>query len=1234
MVDMKSAPGWHESDTALSILKARIALLSTAIGGPDYTSQLDPPPYKLGDDCLACLKDLKRWFKLVDDQQNRWDVAMATAEYRVLVDDLLPILIEWENKSSLANKLSKKNMQDPKNQGLSRNKDYYDNIALNSLQLMVLLTWPLVLTDHSTQEQISVYSDLKKHQLTYKKNILSLEKGKVLKAATRLALNVIKINKLDRTPRDNMILRLVLNFFRNILSIEPGELNIAKNRSSSNRGINITDTLPSNVTADDISLNAVITAFHNNKVFGLLLLLSGSSTEFDNDFIDIPLMEILFQMTKEISKDSLFQNVEAGVESKKASEEKLTSACSQLTQLLEKEKALKKNVIQNTSTRHSRFGALLSIQTADNTRLTVSGGNTLLSDNSALKKLDSRKKWNKREIKKRDDVVIEGLPNSLLNSQTKSIYLNSFSIKILKKFLENFIDSAFNPLLHRLTNHFTTEQDQMVALEQIEYLLFFSWFVSCQRSRCKTDSAADVSYVSVAMEETAFILVSSLLRKSYEEKNWVVVHAGMIAFNELLLLVSYAKELDFNADIEFILSRLFSDERIKLLSDLPKHAFKHTIQYMRSCVDLTHTALKVFEQYDETKSLTIIKKSKQKQKNISEVAISNLVENEGLDRDEALEILEPEYQEFEINFTKVRRQFISESVVETYITFLQRFSELEDSYIKKAIFFLHRVVTEGHEEPLLFRIDFIMLLRDMLSKDGIPRTSKVRKHVESFANYYLYRLKKKLKTSTSWFIGILFPLLHSGDVGFFQKYGERKIQDKQQFYGVIPSSFGHIENEQELPDSHLLDLKFGILVSALIDDGKVEMVNILADHMRKALDIFRSFLSLNVQQETELSDPPNQNFSWEEDTDSNPLVFDRDFRALLQLIGYSIPLSIEDNCYLPGSLEIPTLQNSVELVQKYLSTPFQTSNGLPSSSYLIRSPVGNLNETTEDGWIENDQYEYGGPGVVQGSDGDEGDESGYFDELVGSNSKNMNGKEFKKGLAKSKKAKPRKGERKGKTKRRIIKSNLPTFETSDTETHPAKERLFVSSKEYISDSDDDDEAMGPIFFENEMYMRFLLDKYSGQLPDDKYAQFGRFASERMANNGGVRSDFTDLFGGDVPQLESLVQSNQLNNKPDRTLISLSDRVSKEIASVSNALISGSVANSSQPTVNGDAVLENAESYPFKASAPSIVFTETQDKTSNSTPTDLDQRDSAAEEDSEHVFISRKRQRIFVEEDDD
>lgn len=320
-------------------------MLATAIGGPDYTSHLEPPPYKLGDDCLACLRDLKRWFKLVDDQQNRWDVAMACAEYCILIDDLLPILIDWENKCSLAAKLARKGQSQDFKSSAVRNKEYHDSIALNCLQLIVLMTWPLILTEQSPAHQVSLYTDLKKHQLSYKRHILTSENGKALKAANRLAFNILQIDKLERTPRDNMILRLVLNFFRNLLAIEPGELTISSKQHSSTRGINTTDMLPPGVSMDDISHNAVVSAFQRNKVLALLLTLaSSSSSEFDQEFITIPLMEVMFYMVKEIDPKALIRNDPQKCGPDTSKEEHYSPVGLQLTELLEKERRLKKIV--------------------------------------------------------------------------------------------------------------------------------------------------------------------------------------------------------------------------------------------------------------------------------------------------------------------------------------------------------------------------------------------------------------------------------------------------------------------------------------------------------------------------------------------------------------------------------------------------------------------------------------------------------------------------------------------------------------------------------------------------------------------------------------------------------------------------------------------------------------------------------------------------------------------------
>lgn len=1194
----------NSNDFSTTVLKARIALLATAIGGPDYNSNLDPPPYKLGDDCLACLKDLKRWFRLVDENQNRWDVAMAAAEYRILQDDLLPILIDWENKSYLAHKLDKH----------SGNKEYHDNIALLCIQLLVLMTWPLVLTDQSTARQVAVYSELKKHQLAYKKHILMIEKGKVLKAIIRLALKVIKVDRIERKPRDNLILRLILNLFRNVIAIEPGELNVTKKKQLSAKGITSVDMLPPSISMDDISLNAVISAFHKNKVFGLLLTLSSSlSTEFEQDYINLPLMEIMFYLTKDIAPQSLFIQ-----KHEERNNVEVSAAGAELLNLLDKENTLKKNVIKNTSTRHSRFGALLSIQTPDSGRLTISGGGqNLLDDTTALKKLDSRKKWNKRSMQARDDVVVEGLPNSLLNSTTKSSFFQNSTMITFSKFIDDFISSSFNSLLHSVTNHFTTDQDQMSTLEQTEYLLFFSWFVKYQREKC-ANASFDINSVDSALKETSLILMSTLLRTSYELKNWSVVHAGMVAFRELLLLTSFVKDDENGEEIEFILSRLFRDEILQLLTSLPKSAFRHSLPYMKGCVELVHAVLGTLEQYAEGDSLMIAKKTRRRQNlTISESEVTQLMNSEGLGRDEALDILDPAFQTVKFNFMKVLKRYCVESTIDTYINYLHRFRELEDTEIKKAMVFLHRVFVQASEESLLFRIDLLVLLRDMLAPDGISRKARVRKHVEQFSNYFLHRLKKRLKTSPSWFVGLLFPLCYGNEVGYFQKYGEINPNKDNKYYAALPSRFKRIEDEEQLPASALKDMKYGILVSTLIDDGKNEILDELIRHIQLALDHFRSWLAINIQRARETDNPPDEIFELPNNNESQPLVFDKDFRALLEIIGYYIPSNVDDSCKLRGTVDMNSLSESLDLVKKHVSTPFQTPNGLPSSSYLTR-PRNVIDEKNgDDDWQVDNHDNSDSANNQDGRNLFVTDDDLYFQELEDGVNDTSPSEGIGKGLARPKKKSS--GKLKKSKKRR--KNLIPNKQNNDQPQETTKHHKNVLSKDFISDSENEDDFINPLFFENEMYMRWLLDKYRGQLSEEKFKLFAKFSSERIANNGVLKNDYSELFGGSIPNSEVLHHSETLDNSPDRTLLSLSRRVAGEMGKASGEALSEA---ENTDLSDSEASRSNSPKGISKSSAPSSTNSETRASVSS----------LLEDENSEETTLRGRKRKLLIEDDED
>ena len=61
----------------------------------------------LGDDALACLKDLRRWVKFYDERMNRLDVQRVLAESNLVKGDLLEILAGW-TESSTQNKLKAK----------------------------------------------------------------------------------------------------------------------------------------------------------------------------------------------------------------------------------------------------------------------------------------------------------------------------------------------------------------------------------------------------------------------------------------------------------------------------------------------------------------------------------------------------------------------------------------------------------------------------------------------------------------------------------------------------------------------------------------------------------------------------------------------------------------------------------------------------------------------------------------------------------------------------------------------------------------------------------------------------------------------------------------------------------------------------------------------------------------------------------------------------------------------
>ncbi|QEU60233.1 Tof1 [Kluyveromyces lactis] len=1065
-------------DISYTIIKARIGMLATAIGGPDHSVDSVNPPYKVGDDCLACIKDLVRWFKLVDDNQKRWDVEMATAEFKILQNDLIPILLDWEAKNSAAARKSKKTGEDISI--FFPNKSYHDRIALGALQLMVLMTWPLIITDQSSYNQVNYYFELKKHQLLYKHAILTTENGKVLKAAIRLALNVMSLDAEHRTARDDSLIRMVLNFLKNVVAIEPGEVTISSVKRLK-RPLTMAEMLPTNITVEDISINSVITAFDKNKVFGFLLTVANSlSDAVDPNFVSWPLLEVMFFLTKDINPIRLFKNQRKSYKlgtDHEITDSNMTTSGKHLSELLAKEHEKKLNVIKNTSSRHSRFGGLLSIQTPQNTRLTIASSSVNMRDDAALQELDSRKKWNKTITMRLD--VIEGLGSSFFSTEGNSIYMSSDNINSIKEFLADFVDSSFNLLLQNATDSFTSEIQDQLSLHKIEYMLFISWFVKFQRSRCIYEIDAIPDYVSGALLDECYILFTKYLRESYEQKNWPVVHAGMLLFTEYLEFL-LSLDQSWEADVQAVISKILSENMLQLLASLPKSATSHSSQYVKACINLTHVVLKTIDKFDENSSMTVESKRKRKV-NLNHTAIEKYAKDNDLDYESAFDILEEQLKQVTINFDKVFRGYLTESTISTYIRYLQSYKELEDKDLIRVLKFLQRVFVKAKEELFLFRIDFMILCREILSQQGLPTTSELRTHFTKFNEYYLKQLRNKLKKMPSLYINILFPMLHDSQISYYMRHGKMKLTEGTPDT-VLPSTFINIPDGDSLPKSVLLDMQIGILVSSLIDDGYEDLIEALLLNLQSIFDELKSKVAEGINSLDE-ERVKKVAFNATNSEIKRALYQQPEFRRLLILAGFAIPEANQSACYFINNKTPTEVQFVIETIQKHRCLPFESEIGKPASYYL-----------------SSHYQEYEDP-EEYGSDLDNGS---YFEDLEIMD-KRTQGRELSKGKAQSKLVRRSKG------KRKAIAQH-PEENESDSEANAnCSTKLPVVSKEYIMDSDDEDPDFGTIFFENETYLRQLLDKHNGSLTETQFSLFAQFCEERVKNNGQLINDYSALF---------------------------------------------------------------------------------------------------------------------------
>jgi hypothetical protein len=106
MDDEVASSGDERSDSPIdrhAILSPAVKSVVAALGGLETSPDQKHRAYKLGDSCYGCLKDLKRFWRKDDTDDDR-TVARIFWDTRVLINDLIPILLETVGKGDVQNR--------------------------------------------------------------------------------------------------------------------------------------------------------------------------------------------------------------------------------------------------------------------------------------------------------------------------------------------------------------------------------------------------------------------------------------------------------------------------------------------------------------------------------------------------------------------------------------------------------------------------------------------------------------------------------------------------------------------------------------------------------------------------------------------------------------------------------------------------------------------------------------------------------------------------------------------------------------------------------------------------------------------------------------------------------------------------------------------------------------------------------------------------------------------------
>lgn len=1122
---------------AQSHIKSYITILTSALGGYDYSADVEPAPYKLGEEAFLCLQDIDKWFRSHDMRSNSSEVAIACAESGIL-QDLVTIMCMWND-----------GLDDPNTTISGFSKRHDEKIARMCMKLLVMLTWPVELKSGMHQNQLENYQSVKKHQLVYKHFILTYRSGAVLQAIIKLSIPIITKDKKDREAGDYNIIKQCVAFFRNLLQIEPP--GISKLKLKSNKQSSLTEDLPRGISPDDVNIGACIGAFNDNLVFTFFLTMCssiGNDRDFDPEILALVFMDIIYLMLKTLRPSYIMQSDESPNSSVKSS--------TGLSALLAEEKAMVNKFKKNSSSRHGRFGTLLSLQTPDMGRLTMSNTGNVLGANNVITSFDAHKKWNKtRKFLYEPDEEIVFPEIAIGSSNRKSFY----------SFVCDFLDGAFNPFIKACTKVQThhDESGKLTDVERNHFFLLIAWFLEAQRERYGSNiSEVDYTLVGNAFTPEVFILLHKAMTETGSNptsrrvgkgedqpaSRYGLAHSTLILFKEVILVANTmgVSSMADNRDLSVSLQKqLFSTSKFYLdaLGDISKFAHKRSPEFITTLVDTLDVTIRELEAYHRADMTAFIMNEKSKSRVGPKIVDEEQVVIAEIDETNTKGVAKGA-ENLANGRKSVRDKFVyrlaNPEVINAYVAHIKRFNDISDKSLKKAIKFLHKVFFELKREPLLYRIDFMITLHSMLADEGLPKTSNNRKHVESFLNHFMRKFKKALDKTPALYVEVLFPMTKDKEMSTYLLTGEIPPPSHKETKAVVANSVVEFKNGDDLD----LDRKVALLVGAMIDDQLGDLVSWISQELERIVSIR---MPSNADEADDTIIPKDIVIKSDTPEYMLKLVTEPRLRLLLKLAGVVVPSTTKEECIFHENADLDQLIAVNTSIKVYLITPVPVDDGMTAGDYMHTRFVLHDQKARDDDY---DIDELAGAGYSSDEDDiafntnrnrdSDDDGVGYMDNELdrleaaieqgerlqsGSGVRGVanrkGGKNKKEKKSKEKKSRRKKKKRSGKD----LALHVLSDDESGSSSKKRKDPENYKSMEYILDSDDEDDEA---FFERENMLRSLLEESGGTLSLHQLKRMLNSKGSTVSVKEGTTSVSSDLNLADTSIISATKRAGEEN----------------------------------------------------------------------------------------------------------